>query len=101
MMNYYTLEVYKKQNKPCFVVTIQHIMKAGIYFFKSLPEVNKFIAEIKNDLLPYAELKYNAEGINDKKIFDAINYVLNNDDIIIAENGKTYSKQLKNPLMSI
>ena len=92
MLNSYTLEVYKKQNKPCFVITLNHIMRAGIYFFNSLPEANAFIVAMKNDLLSYAELKYNQNGVTDKKTIEAIKTVLHDNDLCIGENGKTYSK---------
>lgn len=91
MLNTYTLEVYKKQNKPAFVVTIEHIMRAGVYFFKSLEEANNFINEAKKELEIYTPLKYNENGVDDKYI-NIIKIVLSCENICIGENGKTYYK---------
>lgn len=93
MMNSYTLEVYAKQHKPCFVVTIKHIMLAGVYFFNTLQEANNYIKEAKNTLKMYAPLNYNADGITaNDDYMNIIKTVLHDDNICIDENGRTYSK---------
>ena len=92
MMNSYTLEAYSKQNKPCFVVTIQHIMLAGVYFFNSMIEAREFIANAKNELSLYAPLVYDNEGCTDTNYINVIKVVLSCENIQIGENGKTYYK---------
>ena len=86
--------LHAKQNRPCFVVTIYHFMKVGFYFFHSLADAKDFIAKAKKELLPFAELKYNENGVTNEKILKAIKEVLSNDKICIGENGKTYFKHL-------
>lgn len=89
MLNTYTLEVYKKDNKPCFVITIEHIMRAGVYFFNSLKDANNFINEEKKGLEVYAPLEYNENGVTDKNYMYVIKTVLNDENICIGENGRT------------
>ena len=88
-INTYTLEANKKAGKPCFIVTITHIMRAGVYFFNTMQEAKIFIENAKKELNIYAELKYNS-GNYDKSYKDLINMVLSNNNICIGENGKTY-----------
>lgn len=91
-MNSYTLEVYSKQDKPCFVVTIKHIIRAGVYFFNSMIDAREFIAKAKKELNLYAELSYDNEGCTDIDYINVIKIVLSCENIKIGENGKTYYK---------
>ena len=91
MMNSYTLEVCKRAGKPCIVVTIKHYLLAGIYFFKSMPEAKHFIECQKIRLNPFGQLVYNPT-LTDRNYIKLILEVLNNDNIVIGENGKTYTK---------
>lgn len=94
MMNTYTLEVYNKENKPLFVVTIKSPFLAGVYFFNSMKEANEFVNTKKASLNTYGcTLKYNCEGVTDEFI-NTIKEVVENDDIAIGANGRTYSKKL-------
>lgn len=90
MLNSYTLEVYKKQNKPCFVTTINHIMRAGVYFFKTLEDANNFINEVKKELEVYAPLSYNENGCDNESYTNIIKMVIFDENIKIGKNGKTY-----------
>ena len=92
MLNSYTLEVYEKANKPCYVVTILHTMRAGVFFFNSLIEAKEFIAEAKKELKKYAELVYNCEGVTNINAIKLIKTVLTDNNYIIGENGRTYYK---------
>ena len=89
-MNKYTLEVYKKGENPCFVVTIRHTMRAGVYFFNSLKEANEFIHNAKNELSIFGELTYNENGNTDEGFATVIAMVLSNDNFKIGENGRTF-----------
>ena len=89
-MNKYTLEVYKKGKNPCFVVTIMHIMRAGVYFFNSLKEANEFIHNAKNELSAFGELTYNENGNTCESFTTVIAMVLSNDNFKIGENGRTF-----------
>ena len=89
-MNKYTLEVYKKGENPCFVVTIRHIMRAGVYFFNSLKESNEFIHNAKNELSVFGELTYNENSNIDEGFATVIAMVLSNDNFKIGENGRTF-----------
>ena len=93
MLNTYTLEAYKKQNNPCFVVTIKHIMKAGVFFFNNMYEASNFIKEAKEELNVYAKLEYNNNGVTDGKYANLIKTVLSCDNIHIGKNGTTYYKE--------
>ena len=90
-MNYYTLAVYRKQNKPCVVVTIHHIMRAGVYFFKTMKEANDYVKQSKKELEFFGELYYNENGENDNNFISVINTVLACDNIDIGENGRTFT----------
>ena len=90
MLNSYTLETYKKENKPCFVVTVKHVMRAGVYFFNNLGKAKNFIESLKNELNPYAKLIYNSNGCTDTKYIELIKMVLSDSNIKIGKNGKTY-----------
>lgn len=92
MMNSYTLEVYSKQDKPCFVVTIKHIIRAGVYFFDSMINAKEFITNAKKELSLYADLSYDNEGCTDINYINVIKTVLSCENIQISENGKTYYK---------
>ena len=89
-MNKYTLEVYKKGKNPCFVVTIMHIMRSGVYFFNSLKEANEFIHNAKNELSAFGELTYNENGNESANFATVIAMVLSNDNFKIGENGRTF-----------
>lgn len=91
MLNAYTLEVYKKQNQPCVVVTINHIMLSGVYFFRSVKDANAFVANKKEVLGVFAPLSYNPNGVTEKGAMNVIQTVLNDDNICIAENGRTFA----------
>lgn len=96
MLNSYTLEVYRKQDKPCFVVTIKHVMCAGVFFFNSLKDANEFIANEKASLDLFGELRYNENGCTGDYYNDCIGViktVLSCDNIHIGENGRTYYKE--------
>ena len=94
MKNIYTLEVYKKQNKPCFVVTIKHVMLSGVYFFNTLPEANEHIHQYKKSLSVFGELHYDMDGNKDTGYANVIKTVLSCANIHIGENGKTYYKEV-------
>ena len=83
MLNSYTLEVYSKQNKPCFVITINHIMRAGVYFFNSLIEAKEYIANAKKELGLYAELSYDNEGCTDSSYINVIKTVLSCENTVL------------------
>lgn len=89
-MNKYTLEVYKKGKNPCYVVTIRHIMLAGVYFFNSLKKANEFVHNAKNELAIFGELTYNENGNTDEGFAKVIHMVLSCDNLKIGENGKTF-----------
>ena len=91
MLNTYTLEVYKKQNQPCVVVNITHTMLTGVYFFRSVKDANAFIANKKEVLGVFAPLTYDPNGVTEKGAMNVIQTVLNDDNICIAENGKTFA----------
>lgn len=93
MKNFYTLEVYKKQKNPCFVVTIHHVMLSGVYFFNTLKEANKHIAEKKKTLEAFGELHYNMDGNTDAGYANVIKTVLSCENIHIGENGGTYYQE--------
>ena len=95
MTNFYTLEVCKKQNKPCFVVTIHHVMHSGVFFFNTLENANDFIAREKRYLEKWGYLEYNENGCTDSNIIKLIQNVLNDDNICICVNGRTYYKMIK------
>lgn len=90
MMNYYTLEVYKKQNQPIFVITIKHELLAGVYFFETLENANTFINETKKSIEYFTPLYYNENGTTDENYIKVIKLVLSCDNIKIGKNGKTY-----------
>lgn len=96
MMNStYTLEVYSKEHKPLFVATISSPILVGVYFFNSLKEANDYINKEKARLDCYGyTLKYDCEGVTDEKFISVILEVVNNDDIAIGSDGRTYSKTL-------
>ena len=92
MLNTYTLEVYKKQKNPCFVVTVNHVMLSGVYFFNSLKDANEFVHNTQKELERFGELHYNMDGVTDKRILDLIKTVISCENYHIGENGKTYWK---------
>ena len=94
MMNSYTFEVYRKQGKPVFVVTIEHVMHVGAFFFRSMQEAKAFVMKEKERLSMYAELAYNANGCTDASFIYIIKEVMQNDDLRIGTNGRTYSKTM-------
>lgn len=95
MMSTYTLEVYSKEHKPLFVATINCQILVGVYFFNSLKEANEYINAEKARLEVYGyTLKYDCEGITDEKFANVVREVVENDDIAIGANGRTYSKTL-------
>lgn len=93
-LNAYTLEVYGKNKKPCFVVNINHIMHSGMFFFRTMKEANEFIHKEIASLESYAHLAYDENGIVDEKLERMLFEVLENPDLEIGSNGRTYSKSL-------
>ena len=91
-INTYTLETYKKQGKPCFIVVLNHVMKAGVYVFKSASEATLFVCEQKEKLGQFCPLSYSAD-FADGNYAELIKMIIENDDICIGENGKTYCKK--------
>ena len=91
MLNSYTLEVCAKAGKPCIVVSIYHVMLHGVYFFKTMQEANSFVECQKIRLNPFVFLTYNSNS-PDENSLKLIKEVLNNDNIVIGENGKTYMR---------
>lgn len=93
MNSMYTLEVYLKSHKPIFVVGIKSPLLIGVTFFKKLNEANKYIEEKREELKSYGQtLTYDSENfVMDKKMFSVVKYVIENDDIAIGSDGRTYS----------
>lgn len=96
MMNStYTLEVYNKEHKPLFVATIKSPILVGVYFFNTLKEANAHINREKLSLDAYGyDLKYDCEGVTDEGFKAVIKEVIENNDIAIGKDGRTYSKTL-------
>jgi hypothetical protein len=95
MNSTYTLEVYNKEHKPLFVVTINSPILVGVYFFNTLKESNTYINQEKVNLYNYGcDLKYNCDGVSDKRFKAVIKNVIENDDIAIGKDGRTYSKNM-------
>lgn len=92
-INTYTLETYSKQGKPCYIVVINHIMKAGVYAFNSANEAMLFTYKQKEELKPFSPLMYSID-FADGNYAKLIKEIINNDDICIGENGKTYYKKV-------
>lgn len=90
LLNSYSLEVYKKNGKPLFVVGITHIMLAGVYFFNTLAEAKKFIEEKKISLEKYAKLAYNEHPETYYRYVGLVDEVINDENIKIGKNGNTY-----------
>lgn len=90
MKNIYTLEVYKKQGKPCFVVTVKHTMLSGVYFFNTLQEANEHISNKKKALEPFGVLHYDENGNTDAGYANIIKTVLSSENIHIGKDGYTY-----------
>lgn len=93
MINTYTLEVYKKGNKPCVVVTIKHIMRSGVFFFNNIDEAIEYVKKAKEELGLYAKLEYNSNGVTDESYANLIKMVLSCDNIHISKDGKTYYEE--------
>ena len=89
MKNIYTIELYKKQNKPCYVVTIQHCMLSGVYFFNTLEDANTHIDNKKKVLEPFGTLHYDEDGNKNAGYANVIKTVLSCKNIHIGENGQT------------
>lgn len=96
MRNLYTLEVHKKGTRPVFVAVIQSELVSGIWFFKSLRESELFLLEQKDELSNLGvSLEYDSSGeIWTEGMIALVKSVMENDDIAIGENGKTYSKTM-------
>lgn len=93
MLNTYTLEVHKKNNAPVFIVNINHIALAGIYFFNNMKSARDFIEKKKTLLSEYAPLKYCSDNIKDNSYLELIKTFLNDNNYHIGENGYTYYKE--------
>jgi len=92
-MNCYWFSVCRKDDAPCFVVAINHAMTSGVYFFKSNAEARAYIDREKLILEPYGKLEYSAEDMPEN-LASAIRLVLEDNDIKIGKNGRTYSYNL-------
>ena len=89
-MNSYALEVYAKNRKPAFVVTLKHQMLSGVYFFKTMHEAQTFINEQKVILEQFAPIQYDGENEIDECYTNVIKMVLFDENIQIGEHGKTF-----------
>lgn len=90
-MNSYALEVYTKNRKPVFIVTIKHEMLSGVYFFKTMPEAQRFINERTTILNQFfAPIQYDDKNEIDECYINVIKMVLFDENIYIGENGNTY-----------
>lgn len=89
-MNSYALEVYAKNRKPVFVVAIKHEMLSGVYFFKTMPEAQRFINEQTTILNQFTPIQYDGENEIDECYINVVKMVLFDENIKIGENGKTY-----------
>lgn len=86
----YTLESYAKEGKPVFVVGISCPMLDGVYFFRSMKEARDFIQRKKEVF----SLEYNSQGMK-KALYNAVVLpVLNDSDLRIGENGRTFSRKM-------
>lgn len=96
MRNLYTLEAHKKGTRPVFVAAIQCELVSGIWFFKSLRESELFLLEQKDELTNLGiALDYDSSGeIWTEGMIALVKSVMENDDIVIGENGETYSKTM-------
>lgn len=88
-MNIYTLEMHKRFNKPLVVVTIKHVRLHGVYFFKDMESARRFIRRMQVEL-PGLVYDGSAEIPETAAVLRA---VLNDPNIIIGENGRTYDKR--------
>lgn len=87
---HYTLETYSKEKKPIFVVGISCPMLDGVYFFRFMKEAKDFILRKKEIF----SLEYNSQGM-EKALYNAIVFpVLNDSDLRIGENGRTFSRKM-------
>lgn len=86
----FTLETYAKEGKPVFVVGISCPMLNGVYFFRFMKEAKDFIQRKKEVF----SLEYNSQGM-EKALYNAIVLpVLNDPDLRIGENGRTFSRKM-------
>ena len=86
----YTLESYTKEGKPVFVVHISCPMLVGTYFFRFMKEAKDFIQRKKEVF----SLEYDSQGI-EKALYNAIVFpVLNDPNLRIGENGRTFSRKM-------
>jgi hypothetical protein len=96
MINFYTLEVRKKADKPCYIVTINHFVTSGVYFFNTLNEANVFVREQQRSLEVFGGLRYNMNSDYNKDFDYVIQRVIHDNNFYIGENGKTYYKETEN-----
>lgn len=92
-INTYTLESYKKQGKPCYIVVINHVMRAGVYAFNSANEAISYCMKAKEELTQFSPLVYSID-FADGNYAKLIKEIIENDDICIGENGKTYYRKV-------
>lgn len=97
MENLYTLEVCRKAGNPVAVVAIKSEILHGIWVFKSVPKAEYWLEEQRYDLSTCygVTLTYDESGeIWDPGMLSALRAMLENNDIEIGENGKTYSRTM-------
>lgn len=92
----YTIEVHFKNGKPIYVVAIKCPLLVGVRFFKTLNEAKADIDNVKANLLMCGDdFTPDFEGyVMDENMYSVIREVIENDDIVIGCNGRTYSKEL-------
>ena len=89
-MNIYTLEVHQRFGEPLIVVTIKHVYLHGVFFFKDMESANQFIALKKVEL---RGLTYDPV-VSIPETTAVLRVVMNDPNIIIGEDGKTYDKRI-------
>lgn len=95
MRSTYTLDCYIKEENPVWAVTIRCPILNCVKFFLRMDEALNYIMTEYANLADYGyNLSYDPYGTNDDNSIAVINYVLENNDIAIGNNGRTYSKTL-------
>ena len=96
MNSMYTLEVHSKNRKPVFVAAFKSPLLVGVRFFNTLEKANAYIQSEKERLNVYGyDLRYDCDNfVMDEKMQAVVKEVMENDDIAIGSEGRTYSKKL-------
>lgn len=96
MNSMYTLEVHSKNHKPVFVAAFKSPVLVGVHFFNTLKEANAYIQKERERLEVYGyDLRYDCDDfVMDEKMYAVVREVMENDDIAIGSEGRTYSKKL-------